>query len=94
MLKLDADEKKLHEQLAAAAADYAKAAELDAQLQARARGEGAGRGGVAGRRRARRGLSPDRVPPLRSGLLPAGRRRGTSVRIGQPVAPSGRCSGR
>ena len=33
MLKLDADEKKLHEQLAAAAADYAKAAELDAQLQ-------------------------------------------------------------
>ncbi|MGY1858229.1 ABC-F family ATP-binding cassette domain-containing protein [Modestobacter sp. SYSU DS0290] len=34
MLKLDADEKKLHEQLAAAAADYAKAAELDAQLRA------------------------------------------------------------
>jgi len=34
MLKLDADEKKLHEQLAAAAADYAKAAELDAQLKA------------------------------------------------------------
>ena len=33
MLKLDADEKKLHEQLAAAATDYAKAAELDAQLQ-------------------------------------------------------------
>ncbi|MQA33914.1 ABC-F family ATP-binding cassette domain-containing protein [Modestobacter roseus] len=34
MLKLDADEKKLHEQLAAAAADYGKAAELDAQLRA------------------------------------------------------------
>ena len=34
MLKLDADEKKLHEQLAAAATDYAKAAELDAQLKA------------------------------------------------------------
>jgi ATP-binding cassette subfamily F protein uup len=34
MLKLDADEKKLHEQLAAAAADYAKAAELDARLKA------------------------------------------------------------
>ena len=34
MLKLDADEKKLHEQLAAAATDYAKAAELDAQLTA------------------------------------------------------------
>ncbi len=34
MLKLDADEKKLHEQLAAAASDYAKAAELDAQLKA------------------------------------------------------------
>jgi ATP-binding cassette subfamily F protein uup len=34
MLKLDADEKKLHEQLAAAASDYAKAAELDAQLRA------------------------------------------------------------
>src|SRR3954465_14738613 len=34
MLKLDADEKKLHEQLGAAAADYAKAAELDAQLKA------------------------------------------------------------
>jgi ATP-binding cassette subfamily F protein uup len=34
MLKLDADEKKLHEQLAASAADYAKAAELDAQLKA------------------------------------------------------------
>jgi ATP-binding cassette subfamily F protein uup len=34
MLKLDADEKKLHEQLAAAAADYARAAELDAQLRA------------------------------------------------------------
>jgi ATP-binding cassette subfamily F protein uup len=33
MLKLDADEKKLHQQLAAAAADYAKAAELDAQLK-------------------------------------------------------------
>ena len=32
-LKLDADEKKLHEQLAAAATDYAKAAELDAQLK-------------------------------------------------------------
>ena len=34
MLKLDADEKKLHEQLAAAATDYARAAELDAQLKA------------------------------------------------------------
>jgi ATP-binding cassette subfamily F protein uup len=34
MLKLDADEKKLHAQLAASAADYAKAAELDAQLKA------------------------------------------------------------
>ena len=34
MLKLDADEKKLHEQLAAAATDYAKAAELDARLRA------------------------------------------------------------
>jgi ATP-binding cassette subfamily F protein uup len=34
MLKLDADEKKLHEQLAAAASDYARAAELDAQLKA------------------------------------------------------------
>ena len=34
MLKLDADEKKLHEQLAAAATDYTKAAELDAQLKA------------------------------------------------------------
>ncbi len=34
MLKLDADEKKLHEQLAAAAADYGRAAELDAQLKA------------------------------------------------------------
>ncbi|OMQ15899.1 glycerophosphodiester phosphodiesterase, partial [Modestobacter sp. VKM Ac-2676] len=34
MLKLDGDEKKLHEQLAAAATDYAKAAELDAQLRA------------------------------------------------------------
>jgi ATP-binding cassette subfamily F protein uup len=34
MLKLDADEKVLHQQLAAAAADYAKAAELDAQLRA------------------------------------------------------------
>jgi ATP-binding cassette subfamily F protein uup len=34
MLKLDADEKALHEQLAAAAADYAKAAELDARLRA------------------------------------------------------------
>src|SRR6476469_8310424 len=33
MLKLDADEKKLHEQLAAAASDYEKAAELDAQLK-------------------------------------------------------------
>ena len=33
MLKLDADEKALHEQLAAAAADYAKAAELDARLR-------------------------------------------------------------
>jgi ATP-binding cassette subfamily F protein uup len=33
MLKLDADEKKLHEQLAAAATDYAKAAELDARLR-------------------------------------------------------------
>ncbi len=34
MLKLDADEKRLHEQLAAAAADYAKAAALDAELKA------------------------------------------------------------
>jgi ABC transport system ATP-binding/permease protein len=34
MLKLDADEKKLHEQLAAAAADYERAAELDARLTA------------------------------------------------------------
>jgi ABC transport system ATP-binding/permease protein len=34
ILKLDADEKRLHEQLAAAAADYARAAELDAQLKA------------------------------------------------------------
>jgi len=34
MLRLDADEKKLHGQLAAAAADYARAAELDAQLRA------------------------------------------------------------
>jgi ATP-binding cassette subfamily F protein uup len=34
MLKLDADEKKLHEQLAAAAADYARAAALDAELKA------------------------------------------------------------
>jgi ATP-binding cassette subfamily F protein uup len=34
MLKLDAEEKKLHEQLAAAANDYAKAAALDAQLKA------------------------------------------------------------
>jgi ABC transport system ATP-binding/permease protein len=34
MLKLDADEKVLHEKLAAAAADYAKAAELDALLRA------------------------------------------------------------
>ncbi|MCW2510266.1 MAG: transporter with duplicated ATPase domain [Modestobacter sp.] len=34
MLKLDADEKVLLQQLAAAAADYAKAAELDGQLRA------------------------------------------------------------
>jgi ABC transport system ATP-binding/permease protein len=34
MLRLDADEKALHERLAAAAADYAQAAELDAQLRA------------------------------------------------------------
>ncbi len=34
MLKLDADEKKLHAQLAAAATDYAKAAALDAELKA------------------------------------------------------------
>ncbi len=34
MLKLDADEKKLHEQLAAAATDYARAAALDAELRA------------------------------------------------------------
>ena len=34
MLKLDADEKQLHEQLAAAATDYARAAELDARLRA------------------------------------------------------------
>jgi len=34
MLKLDADEKVLHEKLAAAAADYARAAELDGLLRA------------------------------------------------------------
>jgi ATP-binding cassette subfamily F protein uup len=34
LAKLDADEKKLHEQLAAAAADYTRAAELDGQLRA------------------------------------------------------------
>jgi ATP-binding cassette subfamily F protein uup len=34
LAKLDADEKKLHDQLAAAATDYAKAAELDVQLRA------------------------------------------------------------
>ncbi|CCH86039.1 ABC transporters with duplicated ATPase domain [Modestobacter italicus] len=34
MLKLDADEKALHGELAEAAADYAKAAELDARLRA------------------------------------------------------------
>jgi ABC transport system ATP-binding/permease protein len=34
MLKLDADEKKLHQQLAAAAADYGKAAALVAELRA------------------------------------------------------------
>jgi ATP-binding cassette subfamily F protein uup len=34
MVRLDADEKKLHEELAAAAADYTKAAELDARLRA------------------------------------------------------------
>ncbi|MBB3676894.1 ABC-F family ATP-binding cassette domain-containing protein [Modestobacter versicolor] len=34
MLRLDADEKALHDQLAAAAADYGRAAELDAQLRA------------------------------------------------------------
>jgi ATP-binding cassette subfamily F protein uup len=34
MLKLDAAEKKLHEQLAAAASDYTKAAALDAELKA------------------------------------------------------------
>ena len=34
MLKLDADEKRLHAELAAAAADYAKAAALDTQLRA------------------------------------------------------------
>jgi ATP-binding cassette subfamily F protein uup len=33
LAKLDADEKKLHEQLAAAATDYARAAELDARLR-------------------------------------------------------------
>jgi ABC transport system ATP-binding/permease protein len=33
LAKLDADETKLHEQLALAAADYAKAAELDARLR-------------------------------------------------------------
>jgi ATP-binding cassette subfamily F protein uup len=33
MLKLDADEKRLLDQLAAAASDYAKAAELDSQLR-------------------------------------------------------------
>ncbi|HEY0508430.1 MAG TPA: ATP-binding cassette domain-containing protein, partial [Blastococcus sp.] len=34
MLKLDADEKKLHAQLAAAASDYGRAAALDAELKA------------------------------------------------------------
>ncbi|MPQ98031.1 ATP-binding cassette domain-containing protein [Modestobacter sp. I12A-02628] len=34
MLKLDGDEKKLHEQLAAAGADYGRAAQLDAELKA------------------------------------------------------------
>jgi ATP-binding cassette subfamily F protein uup len=34
MLKLDADEQRLHEQLATAAAEYTKVAELDAQLRA------------------------------------------------------------
>ncbi len=34
MLKLDGDEKKLHDQLAAAATEHAKVAELNAQLQA------------------------------------------------------------
>jgi ATP-binding cassette subfamily F protein uup len=34
LAKLDGDEQKLHEQLAAAAADYTKAAELDARLRA------------------------------------------------------------
>ncbi|MGY1746095.1 ABC-F family ATP-binding cassette domain-containing protein [Blastococcus sp. SYSU D00695] len=34
LAKLDADERKLHEQLAAAATDYGRAAELDAQLRA------------------------------------------------------------
>ena len=34
LAKLDSDEKKLHDQLAAAAADYTKAAELDGQLRA------------------------------------------------------------
>ena len=33
MLELDADEKKLHEQLAAAATNYAEAAALDARLR-------------------------------------------------------------
>ena len=33
LAKLDGDEQKLHEQLAAAAADYPRAAELDAQLR-------------------------------------------------------------
>ena len=34
LAKLDADEQKLHEQMAGAAADYAKASELDTQLRA------------------------------------------------------------
>ena len=69
LLKLDADEKKLHQQLAAAAADYARAAELDAAAQGRAGGEGAGRGGVAGRRRARRGLTTPLAPRDARALL-------------------------
>ena len=80
MLKLDADEKKLHEQLAAAAADYARAAELDAQLKAAARGEGAGRERLAGRHGDRRGLTarPAGVPHESCSAHP--REQSTTVR--------------
>ena len=67
MLKLDADEKGLHEQLAAAAADYAKAAELDARLRAVHAEKEQVEDRVAGGRGARRGLTRQ--------LSPAGRAR-------------------